>query len=162
VITAFLTGCAASGKDRVASEAPRPSIQFHITPLVVSAADTVRNDSVWSQNDYVDSITILITGADGMVVPHVGIQLLLEPRVEGDGPVGAAAQVTVSWRTFTDVNVDSLPKVFHSRLLLAVQPSELWRGSDGRAKNLFPSKVRVQMRLKSGIIVSRSLDLLWD
>ena len=162
IVTALLTACAAPNKDREASTARLPAIQFRITPLDLAAGDTARNHSVWSQNDYRDSVQILISGADGTVLPHVVVHLVLKESVEGDGRGTGAAPVTVPWRTITALSVDSLPETLYGRLLLTIRPSVLWQGATGRSPvDMFPAMVRVEIRLENGSI-TRSLDLHWD
>ena len=148
----------APGNSTAASDGPH--IEFAISLLAEDSSQTL--DSVWSQNDAADTVWILISGANGLILSSVSIDLIAEHQAEGDPihPPAPAPQV-ISWATFKDVRVDSLPAESRGRLLVAVRPSALQEQAQTQAGDLWATTINVRVQLGS-IVLTRSIDLLWD
>src|SRR5262245_30750015 len=68
-----------------AFSAREPRIRFVLHEFVPDSGRTLSvQDSVWSQNTHRDSVLVLVSGADGMVLPVVSIDVVAKEQFEGD------------------------------------------------------------------------------
>jgi hypothetical protein len=160
-----LNACASpEGRRAQLDDNPPTEIQFRLTPLVKSTEpDSQLSDTTWSQNDYADSVAILVANTRGMPLLTVTVDLIAESRTEGDAPIEARARRAVAWKTLHDGTADSLPTVAGGRLLLNVRPSALWDHVQAQLGPSFvPSSLIVRVALDNRSEITRSLTLLWD
>jgi hypothetical protein len=142
-----------------------PTIEFYVRRLVANDGMAgPRSASVWSQNDDVDSITVVIAEGLGMVVREAGIDLVGRLAVEGDARIDSQlVPRVVRWLTLTQIKLDSLPSVPGGKRLLAVRPSELWDQYKMRAGgSMAVDSVHVTVDLMGGPRIAGGLSLLWD
>ena len=162
LLPATLAGLACRGvpaKDTSAAT-HAPQVQFAIVSL--DGDSTSALDSVWSQNDDVDSVDVLISDAGGLVISSVDVNLVIEHRSEGDAVQrAAAAPEVISWVTLRNVAVDSLLGESRGRRLLTLRPSALQKHVAARGADLWVVSVNMSILLPSRP-VTRSLELLWD
>lgn len=139
----------------------RFDISFYARPLGDRTAG-LDKISVWSQNSYTDSISVLITGPD-TVLGEVALHLLGGLAKEGDDTtVRSDVRRNVQWKSFQQVRVDSLPQTVHGRRLLSLQASELWKDFQRIGGATFAvDSVHLTVRIDHTTI-ARGLPLLWD
>jgi hypothetical protein len=167
---ASIVGCERAAPDR-AGRAPladrasntQPIIAFYIRDLENQNGHATRPESVWSQNDNMDSITIVISGPPTMVLRDVAIDLVGGPATEGDAVVVDKTRQEVRWRSFKDVVVDSLHDTFGGKQLLRIQPSVLWKTfRDLTGHDFFVDSLHVSVETLAGQKVERGLGIRWD
>lgn len=158
--TLVLLSCQDAARGRLDTSTHVPQIEFAIRSL--DGDSTQPSDSVWSQNDNRDSVGIVISDGKGLTLSTVSIELLTERSVEGDPvrPPPADPRV-VTWKTFTNVTVDSLPGVSRGRQLLTLRPSVMQQEVHDQSSDRWIRSIRVQIQF-DGAEVARSFDLLWD
>ena len=165
IVVSIVVGSCGQTSARLSGDARhQPGVQFWIIPRVGSADPaTQRFDSIWSQNQEVDSIAILLTGADGMKLPLAVLELIADSSVEGDGYMAYPTTRTLVWHSLRDVVVDSLEPIHGSRRLLDIRPSLLWdRVQADVGKHFRPSALRVRLEFGGGGTFTRTLEFLWD
>lgn len=169
-VLASLVGCERAAPEQAGrasladqSSNSQPIITFYIRDLENQNGHAARQESVWAQNDNMDSITIAISGVPKMVVREVTIDLLGGPATEGDAVVVDKTRQKVRWRSFRNVVVDSLHDALGGKQLLRVQPSVLWNAFRGLTGPGFAlDSLHVSIETIDGQKAERGMALLWD
>lgn len=163
---ALRTNSAALETETSTANRGEPAVSFYVRPLVApDSGPEQRPASVWSQNDYVDSISILVTGADRMVLAEFAVDLSGRPTVEGDASVPSHRLIpkVVRWMRLTDIKVDTLPLTPVGRRLLVFRPSALWDAYRAKAGGqLVVDSLHVTVHVADGPEFENGLALLWD
>lgn len=167
---ASLIGCERVASDRAQrtsltdqSSNGQPIITFLVRDLDDQDATGPRPESVWAQNDNIDSIIIAITGLPNMLLREVTIDLLGGPATEGDATLVDKARRKVRWQRLTDVNPDSLRETLGGKQLLRIQPSVLWDAFRSLTGGRFSlDSLHVSVETTNGKKTESGLAMLWD
>jgi hypothetical protein len=143
-----------------------PTVSFYVRDLEnLNTGSGDHQTKSWSQNDYTDSIALLVQNLEGVTLPSVTIDLSGTVRVEGDANIKLQQRTskTVRWFSAQRINVDSLPLTAGGRRLLGLRPSSLIREFKALAgTNMVVDSIHAVLQLPDGRTLVNGLALLWD
>jgi len=166
ITASFLSICCGGTTPKAGSSATNDAqVRFVIHRLAPDSGRTLSaHDSVWSQNDDRDSVLVLVSGADGVVLSLVSIHVVAGERFEGDAlrNTTAVEQPPVPVTMLRNVLTDSLPLIDGARIVWRFRPSELQDQISKRGSDLWLNSMIVRIQPVSGPVIQRSLEFLWD
>jgi hypothetical protein len=138
-----------------------PAVRFVVHSLIGDA--TGRTDSVWSGNDDMDSVEIILEGMPPRVQASATIELELATRPGEPGADRPPSSVrTVQLKAMKLSSIDSLPRTNHGWLLFVVKPSTLHDSVEGHfGKEEVIEAVRVTVTPQSSKRIVAHLSLLF-
>jgi len=165
ITTSFLSICCGGTTPGASRATTEPHIRFVLHELGRGSGPGLgAQDSVWSQNSYRDSVLVLVSGADGTVLPLVSIDVVAKEQFEGDALRNETAveEAPVQVTMLRNLSADSLPVMDGARIVWRFRPSELQDQVSKRGSDLWLTSIIVRIQTASGHGVQRSLEFLWD
>jgi len=121
-----------------------------------------RTDTIWSQNDDVDSVVAVLVTDNAALLEGVTVDLIGRPGFEADGPEELPS-TTVKWLSLSNIRIDSLISLRSGSRLVSLRPSALQERFEAiSGGGMLLDTVRVTVRVSGHRATIANLMLLWD